>query len=41
MNYLEINSERQFKDATGFSKNDFQYLLADFENTFLEEYGQT
>jgi hypothetical protein len=41
MNYLEINSERQFKDATGFSKSDFQSLLADYENTFLEEYEQT
>jgi hypothetical protein len=41
MNYLEINSERQFKDATGFSKNDFHMLLYDFESTFLEEYGQT
>lgn len=41
MNYLEINSERQFKDATGFKKSDFNSLLSDFENTFLEEYGQT
>ena len=41
MNYLEINSERQFKDATGFSKSDFQSLLKDYEQTFLEEYQQT
>lgn len=41
MNYKEINSDRQFKNATGFSKNDFLKLLSDFENTFLEEYGQT
>jgi DNA-binding ferritin-like protein (Dps family) len=41
MNYLEINSDRQFRDATGFGKSDFQSLLDDFENTFMEEYGQT
>ena len=41
MNYLEIKSERQFKDATGFGKNDFNTLLSDFENTFSEEYGQS
>lgn len=41
MNYLKIKSERQFKDATGFSKNDFHILLSDFENKYLEEYEQT
>lgn len=41
MNYLEMNSDRQFRDASGFGKNDFQSLLIDFENTFKEEYGQS
>ncbi len=41
MHYSEINSERQFKDATGHSKNSFKKLLADYESTFLEEYEQT
>jgi hypothetical protein len=41
MNYLGIKSERQFKDATGFGIKEFQMLLSDFENTFLDEYGLT
>ena len=41
MDYKEINSERQFKDATGFAKSEFNSLLSDFEKTFLDEYGIT
>ncbi len=41
MNYLDINSDRQFRDATGFDKSGFRSLLTDYENTFLEEYGHT
>ena len=41
MNYLEIKSERQFKDATGFSKSAFDALLYDFETTYFKGYGQT
>ena len=41
MHYSEINSERQFKDATGYSKNSFSKLLKDYEKTFFEEYGRT
>jgi len=41
MNYKDINSERQFKDATGKSKSEFASLLSDYKNTYLEEYGQT
>ena len=41
INYKEINSERQFKDATGLSKYEFNSLLLDFEKTFVGEYGIT
>ena len=41
MNYRDINSERQFKDATGHSQNSFSRLLEDYENTYLDKYGQT
>ena len=41
MNYLEIKTDRQFKDTTGFSKKGFSRLLLDYERTFLEEKGQS
>lgn len=41
MNYLEITSERQFKDATGFSREDFDSLLSDMVQTYYEQNGQT
>jgi len=41
MNYLEIKTDRQFKDTTGFSKESFLSLLEDYERTFLEEKGQS
>ena len=41
MDYLNINTERQFKDATRYSNSDFKSLLDDYENTYLEEQGQT
>ena len=41
MNYRNINSERQFKDATGYSKSSFVQLLLDYESTYFEEKGQT
>lgn len=40
MDYQGIKSERQFKSATGYSKANFAALYADFENTFVDEYGQ-
>ena len=41
MDYRQINSERQFKDATGYSKSDFASLLAAYEATYLSKHGQT
>jgi len=41
MDYQNINTERQFKDATGYGKSDFKSLLDDYENAYLEEHGQT
>ncbi len=41
MTYQGITTDRQFKSATGYSKANFEQLLADFERTFQEEYGQT
>lgn len=41
MDYQRINSERQFKDATGYSKSDFAQLLQDYEATYLAINGQT
>ena len=41
MKYTEINTERQFKSTTGYSKVNFKKLLSDFEATFFDEYGQT
>lgn len=41
MTYQGITTERQFKSATGYSKGNFKVLLTDFEENFLEEYGQT
>jgi hypothetical protein len=40
MTYHGITTDRQFKTATGYSKANFEKLLSDFENTYLEEYGQ-
>ena len=39
--YQQITSERQFKDATGHSKESFSRLLKDFEKTYVEKYGQS
>lgn len=41
MNYRTINSERQFKDATGYSKSSFAQLLLDYESTYFEQKEQT
>ena len=41
MTYQGITTDRQFKSATGYSKNNFKVLLSDFENTYQEEYGQS
>ena len=40
MNYRKITTERQFKDATGMSKKEFEHLLKEFERTYLKEKGQ-
>jgi len=41
MNYRTIKSKRQFKDATGYSREEFDQLLSDFEIVYLEQKGQT
>lgn len=41
MNYLKITSNRQFKDATGYSREEFDCLLSDLEQTYYEKNGQT
>ena len=41
MNYLEITSRRQFKDAIGFSREEFDCLLLEMEQTYYEQHGQT
>lgn len=41
MNYRHINTERQFKDTTSYSKSAFLELLSDYEATYVELYGQS
>lgn len=40
MTYQGIKTDRQFKTATGYSMANFKVLLSDFENDYLEEYGE-
>lgn len=37
MNYLKVTNDRQFRDATGFSRLNFDKLLLDFEKTYQEK----
>lgn len=41
MNYRRITSKRQFKDATGYSREEFDQLLLDYKKTYYEEKEQT
>lgn len=41
MNYRSINSKRQFRDATGYSKEKFMELVSDCEQTYVSKYGKT
>ena len=41
MNYPEITSNRQFKDATGFSREEFDCLLSEMEPTYYDQNGQS
>lgn len=41
MDYRIIKSKRQFKDATSYSRIDFEKLLADYEQTYEEKYGKS
>lgn len=41
MDYFKSISEREFRTTTGFSTQDFQQLLVDFEVTFFNEYQQS
>jgi len=41
MDYRTITSKRQFKDATGHSREEFEKLLSAYEKTYYENKGQT
>ena len=41
MDYQTITSKRQFKDATSYSRAEFEELLADYEQTYLDKYGKS
>ena len=41
MDYRSIGNERQFKDATGYSKHDFNLLLNDFEAAYYQMKGES
>lgn len=41
MDYRKITTDRQFKDATSYSKDDFLKLLTDYKTTYKELYGQS
>lgn len=41
MNYEHLTSKRQFRDATGYSREEFDELLLDYEKTYVEEVGQS
>ena len=41
MNYRQITTDRQFKDATGKSKVEFHQLLSDYETEFCSKYNQS
>lgn len=41
MDYRKITSKRQFKDATGYSREEFEELLSDYEIIYFEQKGQT
>ncbi|MEM1326797.1 MAG: hypothetical protein AAGI23_12625 [Bacteroidota bacterium] len=41
MDYRTILSKRQFKDATSYNRAEFEALLADYEQTYLDKYGKS
>lgn len=41
MNYRNITSKRQFKDATSYTREEFEKLLSDYEVVYIEQKGQT
>lgn len=41
MDYRKITTDRQFKDTTSYSRDDFLKLLTDYENTYKALYGQS
>jgi len=40
MNYRIINTDRQFKATTGYSKDEFKKLALDYRETYTEVYGR-
>lgn len=41
MDYRIITTDRQFKDATSYSRASFEALLSDFSSTYLDLHGQS
>ena len=39
LDFRTIKTERQFKDATGYSKFTFESLLLNFKKVYKQEYG--
>jgi hypothetical protein len=41
VDYQTISTDRQFKDATGYSRSSFETLLSDFESTYIDLYDRS
>lgn len=41
MDYQTISTDRQFKDATSYSRSAFEALLLDFRSNYLDLYGRS
>lgn len=41
MDYRTITTDRQFRDATSYSRAAFEALLSDFNSTYLDLHGQS
>lgn len=40
MNYKTIETDRAFKDTTGYNRSQFDHLLIDYEQTYIELHKQ-
>lgn len=41
MNYKTIETDRAFKDTTGYNRSQFDHLLIDYEQTYIELHKQS